>query len=193
VRKGAATKKPSAESVARKIVRFTTGQTTRARRRDFYTEDCASHEPGCEPVTGLAALEEMWEARSPVAQLTDWRAVQVLIKTQTIFIEWEALAPRADGTRAPFREIAVYQLRAGLIAEERYYYDRSELWGVALEVETAATSSDCDAATHAEADAQASAETAAETAKAARTLRPPTPHQPAVDFRGHPPIDPLDL
>ena len=194
-RKAAPSKKPAPtpESIARKLVRFTTGQTARARQGDFYAEDCISCESGAEPITGIEALTEKWERGSAISRAIEWRAVSVFVKSQTICIEWEAVSVGAEGARTPFREIAIHQVRNGAIVEERFYYDPAVLGSTQPETEdaceAAAPSAELDAAP---AEAPPAVEVAAaEPAPAPR--RPPTPTQAPVDFRGHPPIDPLDL
>lgn len=126
----AAPRTPTAEAVARRIVRATQNPA-RMSIPELYTEDCISVEPGdADPAVGHAGIEgkyAFWEQLQDGSK-TRWTARNVFVKRNTVCIEWDAeVALRGDGRVVRLQEIAVHELKGGKIARERYYYDPSVL------------------------------------------------------------------
>ena len=124
----AARKTLTPESLARKIVRATTGDTGNVKLEDLYAEDCTSIEAtGGSPAVGLAGLQEKLNGWMSVVDSQAWKARHVWVKGHTIAIEWEADLKFRDGRRIQFEEVAVHEVRGGKIVAERYYYDPAVL------------------------------------------------------------------
>jgi hypothetical protein len=116
----------SAEALARKIVRATV-DPSKFKVEDFYAEGCRSCEAAGPPVEGLEGLRrknQMWEQ---MQERSTWRARHVLVKGNTIAIEWEAQVKLRGGPTLPFVEVAVHEVKGGKIVSERYYYDPAQL------------------------------------------------------------------
>ncbi len=124
----AARKTLTPESLARKIVRATTGDSGHVNLEDLYAEDCTSIEAtGGDPAVGLAGLQEKLDGWMSVVDSQAWKTRHVWIKGNTIAIEWEADLKFRDGRRIQFEEVAVHEVRGGKIVAERYYYDPAVL------------------------------------------------------------------
>ena len=127
VRKAAAKKTPSVESLARKIVRVT-NNATQLKLADLYSDTCTSIEPGPgEPVVGLEGLDQKLAFWMSIVEQQTWKPRNVWIKGNTIAIQWDADLKFKDGRSVAFEEVAVHEVRGGKIVAERYYYDPAVL------------------------------------------------------------------
>ena len=128
-RKGAAKKKAparraaAAESLARRIVRATTGDPSKFKLEDLYAEGCTSREASGETVTGFSGLEQKLRQWESMQESTTWKPRNVFINKDTICIEWDAQVKLRDGRVVDLSETAVHEVKGGKIVSERYYYD----------------------------------------------------------------------
>lgn len=115
------------ESLARKIIRATTGDPAQTSLAELYAEGVTSTEASGETVTGFAGLEQkarQWEA---MQEHTTWKPLNVFVSSDAICIEWDADVKLRDGRVANLRETAVHELKDGKIVAERYYYNPAAL------------------------------------------------------------------
>ena len=132
-RKGSAKKKAparraaAAESLARRIVRATTGDPSKFKLEDLYAEGCTSREASGETVTGFSGLEQKLRQWQSMQESTTWKPRNVFINRNTICIEWDAQVKMRDGRVVDFSETAVHEVKGGKIVSERYYYDPGAL------------------------------------------------------------------
>ncbi len=120
----------AAETLARKLVRIANDAANR-NLEELYVQDCSSVEPGAGPgavVHGLPALEEKLQGWLSIVESEHWNARSVLVKGNTICIEWQAELKLRDGRAVTLEEVAVHEVRGGKIAAERFYYDPSVLF-----------------------------------------------------------------
>ena len=115
------------EALARKIVRATTGDPTKLKLEEFYAPEIRSYELGGDPAIGFEGLAAKAEYWNTVQEKSTWKAKNVVTNKTTIVIEWEAEVTLRDGRTVILPEVAVHQVKAGKIVEERYYYDPSPL------------------------------------------------------------------
>lgn len=114
---------PTAEDLARKIVRFTTNRGN-MKLADIYAEGATSREQGPgEPLRGLAALEQKLQGWEGILASESWKARNVWVKGNSIGIEWDAKIRSKRGRSVDLSEVAVHEIRGGKIVAERYYYD----------------------------------------------------------------------
>lgn len=113
---------PTAEVIARKIVRVTK-DVSKLVFEDLYAEECTSLEASGAMAQGLDGLRQKLTDFGAIVASADWTARSVFVKRNTIAIEWEARLEMHDGRSVEFAEIAVHELRGGKIVAERYYYD----------------------------------------------------------------------
>lgn len=120
-------KTPTAEAIARKIVRATK-DPSKLVVEDLYAEDCVSEEAGGgEPAVGHEAIKAknaFWEEFQDSSK-TVWTPKNTFTKKNLICIEWQADVAARDGRSLTLQETAIHELRGGKIVRERYYYDPS--------------------------------------------------------------------
>jgi ketosteroid isomerase-like protein len=121
-----ASKAPTVEQLSRKIVRMTLHSET-LDLTELYSDAIRSQEPRGEPSIGLAALRQKFEAFEAMIRHQRWEAVRTWIEGSSICIEWHAELETVDGRELRFDEVAIHEVRAGKIAEERFYYDPAVL------------------------------------------------------------------
>jgi hypothetical protein len=125
---------PTAEAVARKIIKFTTNRG-KMKMSDIYAANAVSHEQGGGPPTeGLAALEGKLQGWEGNLSSESWKAKNVWVKGNTIGIEWDANLRTKRGTSASFSEVAVHEIKGGKIVSERYYYDPAGMAPIVAEM-----------------------------------------------------------
>jgi ketosteroid isomerase-like protein len=117
---------PSAEQVAQQLVKLTSANGPYDLEA-LYTDDCISREASGEPTRGRAALEAKFRGFEAMVKSQRWKAVHVLVKGNTICIEWHGELELTDGRRVVMDEVAVHELVGGRISNERFYYDPSVL------------------------------------------------------------------
>jgi hypothetical protein len=117
---------PTAEAIARKIIRATT-DPSKLKIEDLYAEGCRSFEPSGPPAEGLTGIQGKMALWDQMQEGQKWKAVNIFIKKNAISIEWDAKITLRGGRTVPFREVAVHDLKGGKIINERYYYDPSQL------------------------------------------------------------------
>jgi hypothetical protein len=93
----------------------------------LYTDGCISRESTAEPTRGRAALEAKFRGFSAMVKKQRWKALNVLVKGDTICIEWRGELDLADGRHVVLDEVAIHELVGGRISSERFYYDPSVL------------------------------------------------------------------
>ena len=124
VPKRSAAPQPSAtETLARKIIRGTTGDPSQLSLTDLYAADATSTEASGDTVTGFSGLEQkarQWEA---MQEHTVWKPLHVFVNPDSICIEWDAEVKLRDGRVVNLRETAVHEVKGGRIVAERYYYN----------------------------------------------------------------------
>lgn len=122
-------KTPTAEALARKIIRVTQ-DPSKFVVEDLYAEDCTSWEPGAaEPALGhegLRAKAEGWEEVVDPSKAV-WTPLNVFTKKNAICIEWEVDLVMRDGRSVKMSEVAIHSVKGGKISSERYFYDRAAL------------------------------------------------------------------
>jgi ketosteroid isomerase-like protein len=120
---------PTAEAVARKIVRATQ-HPGKVATEDLYAENCVSWEPNqADPAIGhegRRSKDAGWEEFQDSARAV-WKPKNVFIKRNTICIEWDAEIHTRDGRVVRMEEVAVHELKGGKIVSERYYFDPGRL------------------------------------------------------------------
>jgi ketosteroid isomerase-like protein len=123
-RKRSATPRPSVtETLARNIIRGTTGDPAQISLADLYAANATSTEASGDTVTGFSGLEQkarQWEA---MQEHTVWKPLHVFVNPDSICIEWDAVVKLRDGRVVKLRETAVHEVKAGRIVAERYYYN----------------------------------------------------------------------
>ena len=125
-----------AEALAKKLLRIT-NELQNADLSEIYAQECSSIEPGAGPaahVQGLPALEEKIQNWLSMVESEHWSARNVLVKGNTICIEWQAELKMRDGRVLTLDEVAVHEVRGGKIVAERFYYDPSVLAPPAPEI-----------------------------------------------------------
>jgi ketosteroid isomerase-like protein len=128
-RAAARPKTPTAEALARKIIRVTQ-DPSRFVLEDLYAEDCTSWGPRqAEPALGhegLRAKREGWEEAQDSSKAV-WTPLNLFSKKNSICIEWEMDLVMRDGRSVKMTEIAIHHIKGGKIASERFYYDPAQL------------------------------------------------------------------
>ena len=176
-RKTASRKTPTMETIARRIVRLTTGNPSKLKLEELYSDDCTSHDPASsEPVIGREGLQQNLEQWMAIQDSQKWKARNVFIKRNTICIEWEGQIAFTDGRSVTLEMIAIHEIRGGKIVAERLYYDPAIL-APPPEVTTQSESEEAEEVEEPEEEEE------------------PVPEEipPNHPLIGSPPLDPMDL
>lgn len=128
-KKAARAKTPTAEAIARKIVRAAK-KPGKVATEELYAENCVSWEPNqADPAIGhegRRTKDAYWEEFQDSARAV-WNPKNVFIKKNKICIEWDAEIHTRDGRVVRMEEVAVHELKGGKIVNERFYFDPRRL------------------------------------------------------------------
>lgn len=121
---------PTIEDVARDFTAMLRDGRFEAAGNRFWAADVTSIEPSEWPggdgarVCGVEAVRSKVLARFGQAQIDDLGIDGPFVTGDqfALFLDM-VLIDRASGARRPLTEIALYTVRGGQIAEERYFYD----------------------------------------------------------------------
>ncbi len=121
-----ATPAPTAEQVARRIVRMTVHPET-LDLRAIYAPACTSREASGDLAEGIEAIEQKFTAFASMVRDQRWKARNTWVKGSRVCVEWQAEIEMTDGRKIQLDEVAVYELKGGKIIAERFYYDPAVL------------------------------------------------------------------
>jgi SnoaL-like domain len=117
---------PAIDEIAREFTAMLRDGRFEAAGDRFWAADVTSIEPiGIAPIaSGIAAARRKCAARFGAGRIEDLGIDGPFVTGNqfALFLDMVIVEP-ASGRRQPFTEIALYTVRGGQIAEERYFYD----------------------------------------------------------------------
>ena len=116
---------PAIDEIARDFTALLRAGQFEAAGNRFWAADVTSIEPGGRPtVSGIEAARRKCHARFGAAKFDEIGIDGPFVTGDqfALFLDI-VIVDTASGKRQPFTEIALYTVRGGEIAEERYFYD----------------------------------------------------------------------